>query len=50
MVSMSRAAMRLLKTLAMVEWIEDESAGAPLEMKEEEQPPDVVGVPYGAFA
>ena len=50
LLSVSRAAMGPPKTPAPNVRIEFESAGAPLEMAEDEQPPVVVGVPTGAFA
>ena len=50
LLSVSRAAMSLPKTTAPDVRIESESAGAPPEMAEDEQPPAVVGVPAGAFA
>ncbi len=46
----SLATMGPPKTPAPVERIESESAGAPPVVAEGEQPPDVVGVPPGAFA
>jgi hypothetical protein len=49
MLSMSRAAMGLPKTLAQTVRIEFEPTGAPPEMAEEGLPADVVGVPDGAF-
>ncbi len=49
LLSVSRAAMGLPKTTAPTVRIEFESAGAPPEMAKEEMPPDVVGVPDGAF-
>jgi integrase len=50
LLSVSRADMGPLKTTAPDVRIECESAGAPPEMAEEEEPPVVVGVPAGAFA
>ena len=50
LLSVSRAAMCPSKTPAPVVRIEGESAGAPPEMTEREQPPDVVGVASVAFA
>ncbi len=50
LLSVSRAAMSLPKTTAPDVRIESESAGAPLEMAEDEQPLVVVGVPAGASA
>jgi len=49
LLSVSRAAMGPPKTPASDVRIECESAGAPPEMAEEEQAPDVVGMPSGAF-
>ncbi len=49
MLSVSRAAMGLPMTPAPTVQIEFKSEGAPLEMAEEGLPPDVVGVPDGAF-
>jgi hypothetical protein len=46
----SRAVMGPQKTPAPDVWFECESAGAPSEMAEEEQAPDVVKVPSSAFA
>ena len=48
--SVSRAAMGLPKTPAPGVQIEDESAGVPPVMAEDDLPPDVIGVPPGAFA
>ena len=48
--SMSRAAICLPKTPARVMWIDDESAGVSSAMAEDDLPPDVIGVPPGAFA
>ncbi len=45
LLSVSRAAIGLPKTPAPDVRIEFESAGAPPEMAEDEQPPVVVGVP-----
>ena len=50
LLSVSRAAMGRPKTPAPDVRIGCESEGTPPEMAEEEQPPDVVGVPAGAFA
>ena len=50
LLSMSRAAMGPPKTPAPDVRIEGESASAPPEMAEVEQPPVVVGVTTGAFA
>jgi len=50
LLSVSRAAMGPLKTMAPDVRILCESAGATPEMAEEEQAPGVVGVPSGAFA
>jgi hypothetical protein len=47
--SVSRAAMGLPNTPVPVVRIENESAGAPPEMAEEGQPPDIVGFRDGAF-
>jgi len=49
LLSVSHAAMGPSKTTAPMVRIEGESAVAPPEMAEGEQPPDVVGVPSGAF-
>ncbi len=50
LLSVSRAAMGFEKTLAPDARTEVESAGAPPEMAESEQPPEVVGIPPWAFA
>ena len=50
LLSVSQAAMGTSMTLAPDVQIEVESADAPPEMAEDEQPPVVVGVPAGAFA
>jgi hypothetical protein len=50
LLSVSRAAMGTPMTPAPDVRIEFESASAPLEMAEDDQPPVVVGVPTGAFA
>ena len=50
LLSVSRAAMGLPKTPAPDVRIEDESAGVPLAMAKDDIPPDVIGVPPGAFA
>ena len=50
LLSVSLAAMGLAKTPAPDVRIECESAGAPTELAEKEQPPDVVKIPAGAFA
>ncbi len=50
LVSVSRATMDTPMTPAPDVRIEFESAGAPSEMAEDEQPPVVVGVPTRAFA
>ena len=49
LLSVSRAAMGLPKTPAPDVRIEDESAGVPPAMAEVDLPPDVIGVPPGAF-
>ena len=46
----SKAAMDLPKTPTPDVWIEDESAGVPPVVAEDDLPPDVIGVPPGAFA
>ena len=46
LLSVSRATMGPPKTPALVVRIEGESTIATSEMAEEEQPPDVVGVPF----
>jgi integrase len=50
LLSVSRAAMGLSKTPAPDVRIECESAGVPPAMAEDDLPPDVIGVPPGAFA
>jgi hypothetical protein len=50
LLSVSRAAMGLSKTPAPDVRIEGESAGVPPAMAEDDLPPDVIGVPPGAFA
>ncbi len=50
LLSVSRAAMGLPKTPAPDVRIEDESAGVPPEMAEDDLPPDAIGVPPRAFA
>jgi integrase len=49
LLSVSRAAMGSTKTPAPDVRIEDESAGVPPEMAEVDLPPEVIGVPPGAF-
>ncbi len=49
LLSVSRAAMGLPKTPAPVVRIEEESAGVPPVMAEDDLPPDTIGVPPGAF-
>ena len=46
----SRAAVGLPKTMTPDVWIEAESTGVPPEMGKDDLPPDVIGVPTGAFA
>jgi integrase len=50
LLSVSRAAMGSTKTPAPDVRIEDESAGVPPEVAEDDLPPVVIGVPPGAFA
>ncbi len=50
LLSVSRATMDLPTTPAPDVRIEDESAGVPPVMAEDDLPPDVIGVPPGAFA
>jgi len=50
LLSVSRAAMGLPKTPVPDVRIEDESAGVPLAMAEDDLLPHVIGVPPGAFA
>ncbi len=50
LLSVSRAAMGLSKTPAPDVRIEGEFAGVPHAMAEDDIPPDVIGVPPGAFA
>jgi len=47
LLSVSRAAMGLPRTLAPNVWIEEESAGVPPEIVEDDLSPDVIGVPLG---
>jgi len=50
LLSVARAAIGIPKTPAPDVRIEDESAGAPPELAEDDLPPDMIGVPPGAFA
>jgi integrase len=49
LLSVSRAAMRLPKGVAPDVRIEDDSAGCTPQQADDDSPPDVVGVPEGAF-
>ena len=49
LLSVSRAAMRLPKGTAPDVRIEDDSAGCPPQQADDDLPPEVVGVPEGAF-
>ncbi len=50
LLSVSRAAMGVSKTPAPDVRIEGESAGVPPVMADDDLPPDIIGVPLGAFA